>query len=328
MKPTTALLSKISAIGLMAVAVSGCGVEEMQKVNVQANLREAARLASIGQTEAAKTWVDRAIAADPGNISTYVSSPQNTDDLTVDAIFISVGDYRDAEFYDSKAATKYPNDYRLLSSLMTEQQFLGETAAEAQTATKLVLVLEDRIKQGKIDGNVLATLADGYWTIGNRQKALATVQRATTIYITNWNVYNHVAYEIAQVNSKPDLAQALNYANIALSDAQKQNTDDEEIAAIRDTIGWIEYRQGNYKQAEIDINNALEVIPREGESHYHLAMIYLAEGNQPAAKAELTKALLISPDYADAKTAMAQVQNAPNLPPVASIDPNNLTNQL
>lgn len=333
MKRTTLLMTKISTAALLAFAFSGCGFEDvMQKQKVQDNLSEASRQLSLGNLTSARAWTDRAIHADPGYAGAYVTVPDTSsmtgnDDMvegsaTIYGVYVAGGDYADAVSYLKQGAKEFPNEYRILTALLDCEQIVGDSAGEQQTANQLVSVLNARIAKGNVDGDVLTALGTAYLTLGNRTKALATYQKAMSIYVTDWGVYNNSAYELAVVNSKQDLPQALNNATIALGQAQKQGGDDEEgnVAEIRDTIGWIEYRMGKYSQAAYDINQALETIPDEPESHYHLGMIYLAEGERSAAKSEFTKAILIAPAYADAKAALAQVKNAPPIPDVATND--------
>jgi len=328
MKLNLSLITKASLIIVASAVLSGCGIqEELQKAKIQADLMEAQRSASLGNTAATKLWIDRAILADPTNAGTYVVASAKSpgqDDLSVESVLkgsdknsASVADYKTAEVYLTKAAAQFPSDYHVLMALLDTQKTLGESAAITQTATNLIKVLEARITAGNVDGDVLTTLSGAYWIVGNRQKALANTQKAISIYVADPEVYNGSAYEIAEANSQPDMAQALNNAKIALTKAKKENASDVYLSAVRDTIAWVEYRQSNFKQAEADANLALEANPRSPEMRYHLAMIYLGEGDKAAAKSELTKALMVSPDYADAKTAMAQVKDAPPMPPVA-----------
>jgi len=328
MKLNLSLITKVSAVITAASALSGCGIQrELQKAKIQSDLMEAQRAASLGNTATTKLWIDRAILADPTNAGTYVLSSAKSpgqDDLSVESVLTgsdknsaSVADYKTAEVYLAKAASQFPSDYHVLRALLNTQKTLGESTAVTQTATNLIAVLEARITAGNVDADVLTTLSGAYWTVGNRQKALANAQKAISIYVADPEVYNGSAYEIAEANSQPDMAQALNNAKIALTKAKQQGAGETYLSAIRDTIAWVEYRQGNYKQAQVDANLALEASPRQAELRYHLAMIYLGEGDKAAAKSELTKALLISPDYADAKTAMAQVKDAPPMSPVA-----------
>lgn len=300
---------KLAAIALLAAAVSGCGVEEMQKEQVQGDLTEAARQASIGQPKTAREWVDRAIAADPGDVDTYVRMSDGQEGTTIDTVFEALNDYATEAYYNRQAAARFPNDYQPLAALMNAQEMLGDTAGEQQTAGKLIPLLKARIAKGNADSRTRTTLADAYLVSGNRKLALATYQAAMSIYVADPEVYNIMAYSIAQVNSTPDLPQALNAAKTALAKAEQQKLNDDEIAEIQDTLGWVEYRMGNYKQAEADMDDALTALPREPESLYHLGMIYLGEGNKAAARAEFEKALAVAPDYANPKAGLALIDS-------------------
>lgn len=324
---TATLIAKVSTVLALAAGLSGCGIQEdLQKAKAQEELADGFRLASIGKMKDARDTVDTVIAADPDNSAVYVDQKPDDDtfDITVNEVFGGNGLYQVDEEYLQRAEKKFPDDYHVQFALLNAQQILGETASVQQTATQLITTLEARIAKGNVDGDVLATLTNAYYITGNHPKALATSQKALSIYVADWRVYNQIAYAVADANSKPDLKQALNTANLALNMAQKQggNYVDINVALVRDTVGWCEYRLGDYKKAEADVNLALEVVPREAGIRYHLGMIYLAEGDKAAAKSELTKALLISPSYADAKTAMEQVKDAPAMPPppVANAD--------
>ena len=61
--------------------------------------------------------------------------------------------------------------------------------------------------------------------------------------------------------------------------------------AFIDTIGWVEYKLGEYEQAINFLEKAVDAAPDAGLMHYHLGMAYLAKGNKVGAREHLAKAV-------------------------------------
>ena len=61
--------------------------------------------------------------------------------------------------------------------------------------------------------------------------------------------------------------------------------------AFLDTVGWVEYRLGEYEQAVNFLEKATEAAPDAALMHYHLGMAYLAKGNKLGARDHLSKAV-------------------------------------
>jgi len=315
------------AMTVAALALSGCEGEIVRQMEQQ-HLQSAASYAYSGNTAQAKLEVQKAVQEDPHNVGMYVNNSKLTETdeetlalITVHDVFAIANDYKDVEAYDREAIAKFPNDYHPLVDLMVTQNLLGETDAMQQTAHSVVTLLEAKVAKGNVDTDALTELASGYWYSGDRQKAADTYQRIFKIDGKFWPAYNQYAYEIAEANSTPDLAAALQDANTSLTLARKQNVLDVQEAEIVDTIAWVEYRQGNLKQAEADETAALEAMPTEEESLYHLGMIFLAEGDKTGAKSEIQKSLIVMPDYAEAKSEWNVVKDAPAPPPIDIPDP-------
>jgi len=67
--------------------------------------------------------------------------------------------------------------------------------------------------------------------------------------------------------------------------------------ALLDTLGWVEYRMGNYNQAADLIENALKAAPDEAILNYHMGMVHLKNGQMVAAREKLKKALDNKSDF-------------------------------
>lgn len=68
-----------------------------------------------------------------------------------------------------------------------------------------------------------------------------------------------------------------------------------ENAAVLDTIGWVDYRRGQYNAAVPTLEKALKTAPGSALVRYHLGMAQYKQGNHAAAKEQLQQALA-SPD--------------------------------
>lgn len=66
-------------------------------------------------------------------------------------------------------------------------------------------------------------------------------------------------------------------------------------AAVLDTIGWVDYRRGQYSAAVPSLEKALKTAPGSALLRYHLGMAQYKQGNHAAAKEQLQQALA-SPD--------------------------------
>lgn len=63
------------------------------------------------------------------------------------------------------------------------------------------------------------------------------------------------------------------------------------VPQFKDTVGWIDYRAGNYKDAVPLLEQAAAQLPKRADVHYHLGMAYIASGETAKASAQLDQAL-------------------------------------
>jgi tetratricopeptide (TPR) repeat protein len=69
------------------------------------------------------------------------------------------------------------------------------------------------------------------------------------------------------------------------------------LAQFKDTLGWVNYRQGDYKAALPLLEEAATALPKVAIVHYHLGMAYLASGQPDKASEQFKFALNQSPDH-------------------------------
>ncbi|MEO7716098.1 MAG: tetratricopeptide repeat protein [Capsulimonas sp.] len=320
----------VSAV-LAALALTGCSPDVQTNANINANLREARRQARIGKTDEARVWVDRAIKLDPTNRKTYIDGLQDQSPmgqvfgtaeppLSILGIFDETGDDATLVAYMRDATNKFPDSIPAWTGLIQAEDRLGQTAQKVQDAKKMAAEIEKTLPK-KIDGTILTALGQAYYDAGDEVNGEKNMRRAIATYPTNPEPQNALAYHYAVTNNKAHLSEALGLANqaIKLTKTQAEGVDqvimDKVLAAPLDTLGWVQYRQGDYKNALANLMDAAAGMPDESEIRFHLGMVYLAMGDKFAARTELRHAILLHPDYVEAEEQANLLQNVPPPPP-------------
>lgn len=300
------------AVLLLAGLIAGCGTQAQNALKVQEDLSEAQRLVQTKPTDTeARQWADRAIAVAPQDPATYFGSDAATTSggnalslLSIDAVFTDAGDIPAVAAYMTQATQKFPSDERGFQRLAQAQGTLGQTAAEKATSAQLVALLNKKIHTPgatNLDSLTVA-LAQAYFDAGDVVDGTATYKKAIQAYPTLPLPANNLAYAYAVRST--NLPEALALAHQAITLAQKRNAPDTEIALYQDTLGWVQYQQGDYAGAEQNLLQAADAMPREAEVRYHLGLVYAAQGNTEAAQSELHHAILLAQNYAAAQQAL------------------------
>jgi len=81
--------------------------------------------------------------------------------------------------------------------------------------------------------------------------------------------------------------------------------------ALLDTVGWVDYRLGDYGEAVKVLSGVVEKAPEVPVFNYHLGMAYLKQGNKQEAKNYLSKAVGENYNYTgidEARKALAELK--------------------
>jgi tetratricopeptide (TPR) repeat protein len=73
--------------------------------------------------------------------------------------------------------------------------------------------------------------------------------------------------------------------------------------AFLDTVGWVEYKLGDFAQAQLFLEKAVEAAPDAGLLHFHLGMALHAAGNAVGAREHLQRALDLGREFKGAEEA-------------------------
>ena len=71
------------------------------------------------------------------------------------------------------------------------------------------------------------------------------------------------------------------------------------VPNFKDTLGWLNYRRGDYRNAIPLLEDAADALPNTALVHYHLGMSYLAVAQSEKALEQLKKASALEPNNAD-----------------------------
>lgn len=301
---------------LLPPLLAGCGSKGINALKVQDTLAEAYRSAQVGEDDKeARKYVDSAIALAPNDPATYFGGADGVaPQIGVAAVFAAVGDDPALTDYMTQAIRKFPDDYHGYQILADAQGRQGRAAEQKATAAKLAVVLAKSLqKSGATNIEVLTQLqAQAYFDAGDPVTGAALYRKAIQAYPTHSDPLNGLAYAYAVTNDRAHLPEALALAQQALALAQKDggksgDAKDETVAAVQDTLAWVQYRQGHYKDAEQNLLDAVNFDPRRPEMRFHLGSVYAAEGKTDAARAEFGHAVLLCPGYAEAQAALGRL---------------------
>lgn len=324
-------LVRLCLLLALLLCLAGCGVtQQASNAKIRDDLAQAEQSATLGKTADARQWADRAIAVAPNDVSVYAPNPVGFSIFSTDQpdfvhgsiaeAFLAAGDDATNVAYLSQAARKFPQSDWPLVLLVQSQQRLGDTANARANAKTLAGLLEARLARPGVypSAALLDELAQAYFDSGDTGKGAATFQRVIATYPFNPqtnDARNSLAYNYALVNDTAHLPEALALSLKALKAAQDMaqggKLSDDAVAAVQDTVGWVQYRLGDYPAARLNLQQAMNDSPRSAENRYHLGMTYLKLGQTEAARAELSRAVLLSAGYAEAAAALAALPPSP-----------------
>lgn len=136
-------------------------------------------------------------------------------------------------------------------------------------------------------------------SLNNSQLTEQLLERILAIEPDHINALNALGYTYAEQGIKLERAEAL--INKALAQAP-------DNAAIIDSLGWLNYRQGHLRQAKALLSKAYAILP-DAEIAAHLGLVEWALGDTKGAFKTWNEALEKSPDNLLIKQAIMDAQN-------------------
>lgn len=216
-------------------------------------------------------------------------------------------------------AKKSPNRLDIPFLMGTTAQREGKYQDSLSYFTRVLNGLD---KKSKARADLFLQMATTYRLAGDRDNAIANLQKAREILPENETVLSNLglvmdeakrpsearqAYE-ASLRVNPNNALVLNNLaylmaesnadlDVALQYAQKAKGLAPNVPEISDTYGWILLKKGLPQQAIPVFQDLVGRVPANSSYRYHLAKAFAQEGDNTKAVAELREALKHSPQH-------------------------------
>lgn len=138
---------------------------------------------------------------------------------------------------------------------------------------------------------VLAALGDLYRVTGRPRLAEAQYGRIELLYQANQSDAPAGDLAIARFYADHD-----RHLDLALAEAERAAQTRADVYTA-DTLAWVYYKNGHYRQAAITVRKALRFDTPEPNMLFHAGMIYAQVGDLKAARHYLSKALSLNPHF-------------------------------
>jgi tetratricopeptide (TPR) repeat protein len=169
---------------------------------------------------------------------------------------------------------------------------LGAMYAEWHKYDLAVPELEKATSLTPDSAELQVTLGDAYLNLGQDEKALATFDHAVELNATPL-VWNNIAYQLSLKKSHLDRAQQYAESAVSATAAALRNISLDRLTqkdlplvpsliAYWDTLGWVEFGEGNFDKAEKYVAAAWS-LGHHGEVGDHLGQIYEKRGEKDRA---------------------------------------------
>jgi len=168
---------------------------------------------------------------------------------------------------------------------------------------EMIATYQDALKQSPDNPAVIGVLGNAYLAKNDLKSAQQMYEKANQLAPHDPLLQNNLAWVYAVQGQNLD---------VALSLAQQAKQAAPDFVAINDTLGWIQYKKGNYPVAVGLLTEVVQKMPQSSEYRYHLGMALSAAGQKDKAKDELKKALQLTPplnqdDSRQAQDALAKL---------------------
>jgi cellulose synthase operon protein C len=205
---------------------------------------------------------------------------------------------------------------------------LGSVQLAKNQPDQAIKSFKAAIERAPKNTGAYVTLAGMYISKKNSDEALKTIQAGlqevpgnSTLRLTLAGILEvrgdfegAISEYEAMLKEQPGSMVVANNLASLLTDHRSDKADLERAYAIaapltkspvpnfKDTIGWLNYRRGDYRNAIALLEDAANALPNAVLVHYHLGMSYLAVGQSEKAIEQLKRASALEPNNADLNT--------------------------
>jgi Flp pilus assembly protein TadD len=144
---------------------------------------------------------------------------------------------------------------------------------------------------------IVGAIGNAYLAKNDLKSAQQYFEKANTLSPHDPLIQNNLAWVYALQGQNLD---------VALSLATQAKQAAPNAISINDTLGWIQYKKGNYVIAVGLLTEVVSKLPQGAEYRYHLGMALNGAGQKDRAKEELKKALQMTPPLNHDDASLAQ----------------------
>ncbi len=152
---------------------------------------------------------------------------------------------------------------------------------------KAYSVLEQAVAKWPTDTGILFSLGIVQDSMKRTAEAMETMEKVIRIEPKHADALNYIGYTLADENRELDRALSLITKALGLA---------PDSAHIIDSLAWVKYRLGEFKQAWTAINRAVKLMDNSAEIWEHYGDIALALGKKKSARVGYEKALTLVPE--------------------------------
>lgn len=161
-------------------------------------------------------------------------------------------------------------------------RWLGQYFAEHDKIDQADKYFTIAVEQDSANLDLYFTVAQFYNEISNREKEIATLEKALQFFPDNADLLNWLGYTLVEDNIR------LEESRFMLEKALELSPDN---IYIWDSLAWAYYKLGLYEDALKAMEKVLKAGVDDSVISYHLGMIYLKNGKDAAAKKYLKKSI-------------------------------------
>lgn len=146
------------------------------------------------------------------------------------------------------------------------------------------------------------------------EKSFKVLREALRLLPDNPLTLNQLGYTLADRGTTPE------HFREALTHTRRAAEQMPRNGAVVDSYGWALYKTGDLKASRRILQQAVSLDPYVPELQYHLGVVLAALGETHAARIAFQRALMIQPNYADAREALTKLppatkeESEPNIP--------------
>lgn len=226
-------------------------------------------------------------AREPGKAIAFLQSVLKADPNNAEA-YVLLGSVQQAQLQLDPAKKNFEAAIQKQPKNDIGYRGLSEFYVQQKNYDAAIKVVRDGLNQNPDDFMLQLALASALERSADYDGAISEYQNMIKKDPGSVIVANNLASLLADHRTDKD---SLDQAEALAAVLQKS-----PVPQFKDTLGWVRYREQDYKSALSLLENATNALPKDPAIHYHLAMTYVALGQNEKAAEQFKTALDLAPN--------------------------------